>query len=89
MNIIRAGVLLIAYMFIVLAFYIFLSAPFDEVVTGFEDINGSASDTYVDYHGGMIRTVFDISFALAGIIPIAFFASWAFSREPDRPGGGI
>lgn len=82
-DIITRGVLLIAYMFVIIVMYLALSSPFDDVFTEFENLNMSASDTQVDYHTGNVRIVFDLCFALAGIIPIVWFIVWVFSREPD------
>jgi len=83
MDIARAGVYMLVYLFVVVALYIFLSSPFDDMVSGFEDLNMTASDAKVDYTGGVIRTVFDLIFAGLAIVPLLWFIVWVFRREPD------
>jgi len=71
------------YLFIVIVIYIVLSSPFDDIMTDFGDINATNSDTHVESGIALGRTVFDIIFALAGIIPIFWFMVKVFYREPD------
>ena len=81
-SIIIRGVLLIVYMFIVVMAYFVLSTPFEMIVTDMENINASG-DAQIESTGGLIRTAFDMAFALAGIIPSFWFIAWCFSREPQ------
>ena len=83
MDIVRNGVILIAYLFVIIVIYIVISSPFDEMVTSLEDINMTNSDAEVESSGGNIRTVFDMCFVGLALVPIIWFISWAFSREPD------
>ena len=83
MDIVRAGVILIVYVFVIITFYIFISGAFDTIVTGFEDINSTASDVRVENSATEIRTVFDLMIAGFVIVPVIWFVYWAFSREPD------
>ena len=83
MDIVRAGVILGVYLFAIFAVYIFISSPFDEVVTAFEDINMTASDTHIESAGTSIRTVFDMVFVALALVPGIWFVVWVFSREPD------
>ena len=83
MNIPRAGVILIVYLFVLITIYIFLSSPFDDFVTSFEDLNLSASDSHIESNTGIGRTVFNMIFAILGLVPIVWFIFWCFSREPD------
>jgi len=82
MGIIRNGVILILYLLIVISLYIFLSSPYDDIMTSFENINGS-TDELVEAGAGTNRIVFDMMFAILGIIPIIWFMVWAFNRDPD------
>jgi len=82
-NIAKAGIYLIVYMAIVVIFYVVISDPFEDIISGVEDINSTASDAKIEYHAGYIRTAFNMSFAVAGIVPIVWFIAWAYSREPD------
>lgn len=84
MSIIRAGTLLIVYLFCVLTVWIFLGGVVDDLITDFEDINSTASDSHIEYHAVTVRASLDISFALSGLVPIAWFIFWIFYKEPDR-----
>lgn len=83
MDIIRAGVLMIAYLFIIIALYMFLSSPFDDIVTSFENINATASDAHIESASSYGRTVFNMIFAGLAIVPMLWFIVWVFHREPD------
>jgi len=71
------------YLFVVLASYMFISQPFEDMMTGMDNINASNSDTEVESATSTGRTVFNMVFALLGIVPIAWFVFWVFHREPD------
>ena len=83
MDIVRAGVILVVYLFVVFAIYIFISGAFEDIISDFEDINSTASDTHVDASGTTLRTVFDLMFAGMALVPVVWFVYWVFSREPD------
>lgn len=83
MNIIHAGVLMIVYLFVIIALFMFLSSPFDEMMTSFGNINSTGSDTEVDASISTGRTVFNMIFAGLAIIPMLWFIVWVFHREPD------
>lgn len=83
MDIVRTGIIMLVYVAVIFILYIILSSPFDQVVSSFENINSSASDTYVDSSSGIARTVFDMTFAGLIIVPIIWFIAWIFRREPD------
>jgi len=83
MNIIPAGILLAAYMFVTITAYVFLSGVFVDVITGVENINMSASDALVEASGSTLRIVFDMMFAGLLLVPVVWFVYWAYSREPD------
>ena len=83
MDIARAGVIMCAYLFIVVIFYIVLSSPFDDMMTAFEDANITGSDTQVDAAGSTNRIVFNLFFAGLVFAPILYFVVWVFHREPD------
>lgn len=83
MEIVRGGVILAAYTFIVVMLYLFLSSPFDEVVSGFENVNLTNSDVEVESSSGMARSVFDISFIILVAVPITWFIVGVMRREPD------
>ena len=82
-DIVRSGGILIIYLFIITILYIFLSSPFDDIMTDFEDINSTASDSQVESASSLGRTVFNMIFAGLGIVPIAWFIVEVFKTEPD------
>lgn len=83
MDIVRNGVLLVVYLFVIVVLFIVISGVFEDIVVGVEDVNATASDARVEVHGGYIRTVFNMIFALFALVPIIWFIAWAFHREPD------
>ena len=89
MNIMRSGVMLIAYLFVVVIFFIVISDPFDTIMDNFDEINMDASDGAIEYHSSVARTVFNMCFALAAVIPTIWFVTEVFKTDPDRPGGFI
>ena len=83
MNIVHGGVILIVYVFVVIVCYSVISGAYDDIITGVENVNSTASDVKVEYAGTMIRTVFDLMFAGLVLVPVIWFVYWVFSREPD------
>lgn len=82
-NIIRDGVVMLVFLFIIIACWLILSGPFEDIVSEFEDVNLSASDTHVEESTGWIRSVWDIFFAAMGVVPIIWFIMRCFMREPE------
>jgi len=83
MDIVRSGIIMAVYLFIIIALYIFLSSPFDSMMTSFEDIDGAASDTHVEAASVTGRVVFNMIFAGLAIVPMLWFIVMVFSTEPD------
>lgn len=83
MNPIYSGIILLVYSFVVIAAYIFISSPFDDMVSGFEDVNLTSSDIEVENSASYIRIVFDMSFAILLLGPIVWFILSLLRREPD------
>ena len=83
-DIVRGGIILIVYTFIMIIIYLVISGVFDDFVTSFEDVNLTNSDAEIEQSGGVLRTVFNMSFAGLVIIPALWFIYLAFYREPDR-----
>jgi len=83
MNIVHGGIVMGAYLFVIIVIYIVLSSPFDDMVSSFEDLNMTASDTQVESASGWGRTVFDLVFAGLFIVPFLWFVVLVFRREPD------
>ena len=82
-DIIRNGVIMLVIEFIILMMYIVISSPFDDMVTSFENINGS-TDAKVEEGSANARTMFNMMFAGFALIPPIWFMIWVFVREPDR-----
>jgi len=82
-DIIRDGVVMIVFVFVVVVLYILLSDPFDTMMTSFENLNLSSSDAQVESASGLGRTVFDIAFVGLGIVPLLWFVVRVMRREPD------
>ena len=83
MNTVQNGIILSVYCFIVILLYIALSSPFDTVMTGFQNINESSSDAYIESGVTLERTVFDMVFAGLILIPVIWFIYVTFYREPN------
>ena len=83
MNIIKAGVIMIVYFFVLFIAYMVISTPFEEMVSGFEDAGGSDVEGRVTAQAGLARSFFKISMGLMVVIPGMWFIIWIFSREPD------
>ena len=82
MDIVRNGAILIIYLFIIFCLFLFLSTPFDEVMTGLDNVNGT-SDSQVEAGVNEGRLVFNIMFSVLALVPIIWFVLWVFHREPD------
>lgn len=82
MNVGKAGVLMLVYLFIVFTAWMLLSTPFEEVISGFEGIGGEAGDE-LDDQVGRSRSVFNIFFGGMAIVPLVWFLIWIMRREAD------
>jgi len=83
MSVIRNGVILLVYLVIIICLYLFLSSPFDTLMSNFDDIDSTLSDSHIEAGTSLNRTVFDMMFAGLILVPIIWFVLWCFSREPD------
>lgn len=83
MDIIRDGIIMAVYVFVIITIYIFISGPFDDMMTGFEDVDLENSDSHIEYHSVFIRLMFDMVFAGLIIGPSIWFIFRVFMREPD------
>lgn len=82
-DIVRAGIIMTVYLAVLIMVFIFISSPFETLVTSFDDINGTASDDKVEKQGETSRTIFNMIFAGLALVPSIYFVIWVFSREPD------
>jgi len=81
-GLIRDGIIMAVYLFIIITIYIVLSSPFDDFISEFEDVNLTASDAHIETGGGYSRTVFDMVFAGFGLAPLFWFAVRMLRRDP-------
>jgi len=81
-SITQAGVLFLAFLFMVVVFYFVLSGPVDAIFDGFDDVDDPISGDEIDLFLPNIRTAMNIAFALMLATPITGFIMWVFSREP-------
>lgn len=78
----------VAYMFIVVAGYIVLSDVFNQTIGSFEGVSDNMStdfpalDHQMDVVSPIVRSVFDLCFAILGIVPSIWFAVYIMKREP-------
>lgn len=83
MSTITNGIILSVYCFIVILFYIVLSSPFNQIMTGFQNINITESDSHIESSVTLERIIFNIIFAGLMIIPVIWFIYMTFYREPN------
>ena len=81
MNIIRDGVILIVYLFIISSLYLFTSEPFHNVVTEISSID-AASDTNTQNTFTLIDTVYALMFVILAGVPLFWFIMRVFQRDP-------
>ena len=78
MNVVRQGVILIVYTFIVILIYIFLSDPTAHVINA---IAGASDSVHMPMYLAEIKAVLSICFALAVIIPTVLFSWMSYTNE--------
>lgn len=81
MNIIRDGIVLAVYLFIICSLYIFTSQPFHEITSTLSGLSVSADKETQDTIT-MADTVYAIIFVLLGGIPLLWFIMRVFQRDP-------
>ena len=81
-DIIRDGIILAVYLFIICSIYIFISDPVSQINTGLSGLDvASDSDTQNTYN--MINIVFDFMFIVLTGVPIFWFIMRIFQRDPE------
>ena len=81
MNIIRDGILLIVYSFIIILAFVFTSEPFAQMVTGISSASDASMMTIVKNE---VITVYGICCALAVLIPTIIFIVMAFTSRHEE-----
>jgi len=81
-DIIRDGVFLAVYLFIICSIYIFISDPVTQINTDLSGLDVAAdADTQNTYN--MIGLVFNFMFIMLVGIPIFWFIMRVFQRDPE------
>jgi spore germination protein GerM len=82
MDIIRDGIILAVYLFIISLLYIFTSNPFTVIISNLMTLD-AASHTVTQLTMQTVSTVYLMMFVMLGGIPIVWFIMRVFQREPD------
>lgn len=82
MDIIRDGIIMAVYLFIIAILFIFTSEPFAEIMTEFMATD-AASHSETQYVMNLVQTVYAMMFVILGGIPLVWFIARVFQREPD------
>ena len=82
MNIIRAGVVMLVYLFIVIIAYFAISPFMTAFFDVFDDADVGLAEDEMSNILPTIETVFSMFFSMLASIPITWFIMWTFSREP-------
>lgn len=80
---IKAGIMMLVFLFITIIAYFLLSAPVNLIFNAFDDIDTGEAVDEMNTIMPNIRTAFNIFFALLAAVPLTWFIFWSFSREPD------
>jgi len=82
-DIIRDGVILGVYEFIVIISWIVVSSPMSSMIGALTNAGVSMGVTQMTFYQGLVNHVFDICMVLMALIPIIWFVVRMWSREPD------
>lgn len=78
--IIRDSIIMLVSLFTIIILYLFLSTPFDTMMT---NIDTAANEPHTSYTISLIKTVFNIFFAMLALTPIIWFILRVMRREPQ------
>ena len=84
MNLIYKSVIMAVYLFVLIIAYMVLSSPFASIMSDFDDLNLTGSDSHVESGTSNGQLVFDMVFAGLAIGGLLWFVVSCFYREPDR-----
>ena len=83
MNIIRDGVILIVFEFIVIIMWIVLSHPMAVIINSLISSGTAMGIGQMTYYGSLVNHVVDMVFLLMGLAPLIWFFFRAYQREQD------
>lgn len=81
MNILRDGIILAVYLFIIMSTYMFTSEPFSDVMDSLSGLD-AASDTETQDTFSLVDTVYAMMFIILAGIPSIWFIARVFQRDP-------
>lgn len=81
MNILRDGIILAVYLFIIMSTYMFTSEPFHDVTSELSGLD-AASDSETQGTFTLIDTVYAMMFIILAGIPSVWFIARVFQRDP-------
>jgi len=82
-DIIRDGIILIVYEFIIIISFIVVSSPLSITIASIVDAGTASGVSQLSYYEGYVNNVFSICMALLALFPVIWFLFRIFSREPN------
>jgi hypothetical protein len=83
MNIIRDGVILVVFEFIVILLWVVLSSPMAVIINSLINAGTTMGITQMTTYGILVNRVVDIIFLLMGLCPVIWFFFRVYQREQD------
>lgn len=80
-NIIKAGVILAGYEFLMIVMYFFLSKPIPTIINS---VMNTEIVPELQTYGTLGLNIFNIMFGLAFLIPIIWFLIWCIREDPQN-----
>ena len=83
MDIIRSGVVLVVYTFIVIVVYFLAASPFNAIFDGFDDADIGDATSHLDSYVPYVKFIFQMMFACAVSVIPTWFVFKVLEREPQ------
>jgi hypothetical protein len=83
MNIVRDGVILVVFEFIVILLWVVLSGPMAVIINSLINAGTNMGITQMTTYGSLVNRVVDIIFLLMGLCPVIWFFFRVYQREQD------
>jgi len=83
MNIVRDGVILVVFEFIVILLWVVLSSPMAVILNSLINAGTTMGITQMTTYGALVNRVVDIIFLLMGLCPVIWFFFRVYQREQD------
>ena len=82
-DVVRDGIIMMVFEFVIISIYIFLSDPVATVLTALSDAGTNMGVTQMTFYHALVNNVLTIVFILLGLVPLIWFVIRMMSREPD------